>query len=222
MKKLDSGGMTLVELSVALVLITAISAVIVGFAVDKIQQSTKQTIRYDLLSNAESGLNTVANDIRLSSRADDANRWQDDNAPSAPSNKLSWVSNSTTLVLAIGAQDSDNNIIFDDAHDYVSAKNNYIYYVKNKTLYRRILAAPVSGNKAHTSCPPASATTSCPADKEVMDNVSSFNIKYYDGSSQIVTPSNARSVELSITLLVHRYTQDISASYTTRMVFRNG
>jgi len=215
-------GMTIVELMVALMLVVAISSVVIGFSVDKIRQSTQQTIKYNLLSDAEKGLNVVANDIRLSARADDANRWQDDNAPLAPGDKLSWKSNATTLVLATAAQKADGYIIFDDVHNYVSAKNNYIYYVKNGTLYRRILASPVAGNAAKTTCPPEKATPSCTSDKRVMSNVSSFNVSYYDGANQAVAPSSARSVSLNVTLLVNRYGQNISVNYTTRMVFRNG
>lgn len=215
-------GMTVVELSVALLLTTAMVAIVVGFSVDKQQQSSQQTIQNDLLTNAETGLNTVANDVRLSARADDNNRWQDANAPGAPSNLLSWQSSASTLVLAIAAQDSGHNILFDDAHDYVTTKNNYIYFLSNHTLYKRILAAPKSGNSAVTTCPAASASSSCPADKVVLQNVNSFSVQYFDGDNQAVTPSNARSVQISVQLLVHKYRQDFTASYTTRMVFRNG
>jgi hypothetical protein len=214
--------MTLVEVTITLILVVAISSVVMGFSVDKIRQSTQQTIKYNLLSDAEKGLNTVTNDIRLSSRADDANRWQDNNAPLAPGDKLSWKSNASTLVLAVAAQKTGGIIIFDDVHNYVSAKNNHIYYLKDKTLYRRTLAAPVTGNTAVTTCPPASSTGSCPSDKTIMENVTSFSISYYDGANQVVTPSNARSVSLSVAMSVNRYGQDISVKYTTRMVFRNG
>lgn len=218
----NQSGMSLVELMVALVLVTIISSMIINFSIDKIRQNTQQSIKYNLLANAETGLNSVANDIRLSSRADDANRWQDENAPQAPTNKLSWVSNGTTLVLATAAQDTSSNIIFDDVHNYVSAKDNHIYYVNNKVLYKRILAAPNAGNKAKTTCPSSKVTASCQSDKVIMNNVTAFTIKYYDGANQVVTPSNARAIELSVKLSVVRYSQEISAAYTTRMVFRNG
>lgn len=218
----DQHGMTAVELLVALVLVTAISTVIVNFAIDKLRQNTQQQIKYSLLADAETGLNTVANDVRLSARADDANRWQDENAPLAPSNELSWTSDNNTLVLATAAQDSDKNILFDDAHDYVSTKNNYIYYVEGTTLYRRMLAAPVTKNSATTTCPPELATSDCPVDKVIMEDVHDFTVTYYDGASKVSTPSNARSVKLEVTLSSNRYGQDISVSYTTRMVFRNG
>ncbi len=223
LQRANQSGLTLVELLIALTLTSAIFTLIISFSVDKLTDSSKQSIRYTLLSNAETGLNRVANDIRLATSADDNNRWQDPYSPGAPGDQLSWQSSSSsTLVLAIAAVDGNNNIIFDDAHDYVSAKNNVIYYLSNGTLYRRTLAAPNTGNVAVTTCPPASATGSCPADRDVLDNVSSFSVQYYGSDGTAAAPSSAHSVQLSVTLLEHKYGQDISTQYTTRMVFRNG
>lgn len=222
LKKIRESGMTLVETTVVLVLVGVIFAVAMSFSTDAIRGNTEQGAKYTLLSDAQTGLNTVANDIRLSARADDTNRWQDEHAPLAPANKLSWTSGGGILVLAVAAQNSADNIIFEDVHNYVSAKNNYIYYVNDKTLYRRILAAPVAGNAIKTTCPSALSTPSCPGDKAIMENVSAFTIKYYDGADQVVVPSNARSVELSVKLAVQRYGKEIAVTYTTRMVFRNG
>ncbi len=219
---LDAAGLTLVELLVALILTTAISTLIVNFAIDKLQQSTLQTLQFDLLTNAETGLNRVANDVRLATSADENNRWDDNYAPAAPTDTLSWTSDSDTLVLAVAAQDISRNIIFNDAHDYVSAKNNVVYYLQNGTLYRRVLAAPNSNNAAKTTCPSASATSSCPADAAVLENVSSFTVHYYGSDGSTVVPTSAHSVQLDVTLLKHQYGRDIRADYKTRMVFRNG
>ncbi len=214
-------GLTIVELSIALTITAILATVIVGFSVDKLEQSTIQSSQYQLLTNAETGLDTIASDIRIANAADDNNRYQDPNSPDAPTNELSWASNSNTVVLAIAAHDSSNNILWEDAHDYISDKNNIIYYLSNGSVYRRTLADPISGNVAVTTCPPTSATSSCPADGDILDNVSSLSIQYYNEQNQQVDPASARSVQLSATLLVHKYGQDITASYTTRMVFRN-
>jgi prepilin-type N-terminal cleavage/methylation domain-containing protein len=218
----DQTGLTLIELSVALTITAILTTIVVGFSVDKLRQSTLQSTQYQLLTNAETGLGAIANDVRIASAADDNNRYLDPYAPGAPTNELSWASGTTTLVLAIAAKDHHRNIIFSDAHDYVSAKNNAIYFLSGTHLYRRELADSVSGNTATTTCPAAHATATCPADSDVLDNVSSFSIRYYNSQNQQVTPSNARSIQLSVTLLEHKYNQDITASYTTRMVFRNG
>lgn len=218
----DQSGLTIVELSIALVITAILATIIVGFSADKLEQSTIQSTRYSLLTDAETGLDTIAQDVRIASAADDNNRWQDVNSPGAPANELSWASNSTTLVLAIAAQNSSRGIIFDDAHDYDSAKNNVIYYLNGTSLYRRVLADSVSGNAAVTTCPPSKVTGNCPADGDILDNVSSFSIQYLDGQNQQVTPSSAHAIQLSVTLRETKYSQSITTSYTTRMVFRNG
>jgi hypothetical protein len=100
-------------------------------------------------------------------------------------------------------------------------KNNIVYFVSNKTLYKRTLAANANGNRATTSCPAATATQACPADKELLNNVTAFTVTYLDGDNQAVTPTNARAIELRITASRVLYKQTQSASYTTRMVFRN-
>lgn len=218
----NQSGMTLVELLIALVITGLLMTVIVGFSTDKLRDSALQGAKNDLLTNAQTGLNRVTNDIRLANSADDQNRWSDNNAPGAPGDLYSWNSSASVLILAIAAQDSSGNILFDDAHDYVSAKNNSIYYVSNGTLWRRTLAAPKTGNAATTSCPSSTANATCPADRRVLDDVSDFQVTYYDGSDQQVDPSSARSIKLQVTLTRHVYGQNITVSYTTRMVFRNG
>lgn len=218
----NQSGLTIPELIIALAITAVLTTLVVSFSVDKLQQSSLQNYKYELLTTAQSGLDQIANDVRVASAADTNNRWQDANAPGAPANQLSWASNSTTLILAIAAQDKNHNIIFDDAHDYVSAKNNVIYFLSGGSVYRRVLAESVTGNTAATTCPASKATASCRADGQVLQNVSAFSVQYYDGENQIVTPSNAHSVQLSVTLKVHKYNQDVSVSYTTRMVFRNG
>jgi len=218
----NQSGLTIIELSVALTITAILTIIVVGYSVDNLEQSTIQNTKYQLLSNAETGLDTIASDIRIASAADDNNRYQDPYAPGAPGNELSWTSNSSTLVLAVAATDSSRSIIFDDAHDYDSAKNNVIYYLSGTTVYRRVLADDVAGNVAVTTCPVAHATSVCPADGDILDNVSSFSVQYYNNQNQQVTPSNARSIQLSVTLSVNKYNQNITTSYTTRMVFRNG
>lgn len=215
-------GFTLVELIVAMVVLVVVSGAVITFSVNKTIEAARVSTRADLLTNAQIGLDRMANDIRLSSKADDTNRWADNNSPSSPTNNYGWQSTSTTLVLATSAQTSDGTILFDDKADYITTKNNYIYYLSGGTLYKRILAAPVSNNSAITTCPPASVTASCPSDKIVLTNVKSLSVKYYDTLNQQVDPASARSIQLTVQLGTTSFGQAITTNYTTRMVFRNG
>lgn len=221
MTRLSRHGFTLVETMIALAVTGILVLAVMNFVLENLITSAVTTARAELLSEAESGLDNAARDIRLSANADQNNRWQDNYAPNAPTDPYSWQSNSSTVILATAAEDQSNNILFQDPLKYITQKNNIIYFQKNGTLYKRILAAPITGNKARTTCPIAVASSSCPSDREMLHNVSAFSVRYLDGNDDEVSPTDARSVELTVQLQAKKYGQNITAKYTTRMVFRN-
>jgi len=213
-------GFTLVEVMVTLIVTGLLIGVVAGFMVSGLSRSAIDSVRIDMLNEAHIALDIMTNDIRLSAVADDNNRWADPNAPN-PGDQYSWQSDADTLVLATAAEDTSKNILWADASKYISHKNNTVYFVSGGTLYKRILASPVANNAAKTTCPKASATASCPADKEFIHYVTSLSLKYYDAENVEVIPSNARSIQASVTLSTKRGGQTVSVSYSTRMVFRN-
>ncbi len=75
--------------------------------------------------------------------------------------------------------DADRNIIFADDTPY---EDEYILYIDgaSRTLYLRSLANPfAAGNVLTTSCPPAVATASCPADRVIAENIQSVDMRYF-------------------------------------------
>lgn len=217
----DQRGFTLIEVLIAMTVSAVLIGIIIAFMLNSLTSYGVAGARAELLNEAQIALDITTNDIRLSANADKNNRWDDDNAPGAPEDTLSWQSDAHTLVLATAAQDADGNILFSDPAKYISQKNNSIYFVQNNNLYKRVLAAPVEGNIAHTTCPQAVANTTCPADKKLLSNVDTFTVKYYNNQNQEVAADEARSVELYVKLRVERYPESVVAEYTTRMVFRN-
>lgn len=220
MRHSKAAGYTLVELMLVITVSAILSAVVMGFMVDQIKQSVIASTKAELLSEAQLGLDSINKDIRLSANADQNNRWADAYAPNS-TDAFSWQSDGSTLVLATAAQDSNRNILFDDPSKYITAKDNHIYFVQGGTLYKRTLASPIAGNAARNSCPAASANSTCPADKVVLDHVSSFSVQYRSGADTTVAPTDARSVILNLQLKKTTEGQDITATYSTRMVFRN-
>lgn len=214
-------GFTMVEVLVTVSVTTVVLLVIGSFMMRSIQTTSLETANATILHEVQLTLDAVATDVRLSANADQNNRNPDTNSPGGSGNQFGWTSSSTVLVLATAATTSNHTIIFSDPVNYVTTKNNIVYFVSNKTLYKRIIAASASGNSAKTTCPSAQATDACPADKELLHNVTAFSVRYVDGSNNTVTPTNARSVEISLTAARTQYKQTQSASYTTRMVFRN-
>lgn len=222
LSRMNQRGISITELLVTCVVISIISVVIVDFLGNWTKQHAISETRSALLAEAQNALDTVTDAIRLSASADQNNRWPDDYAPGAPSNLFSWASDADTLVLASAVENNDGDIVFSDPLNYTSQKNNQIFFVEEGVLYRRILAAPVEGNALTTSCPASTASALCPADRNLAEGiVSDFNVKYYNGLNEEVVPTDARSIELSITMGANRYDQLISETYSTRMVFRN-
>ncbi len=214
-------GFTMIEVLITVSVTTAVLLVIGTFMMRSLQSSTLETANATILHEVQLTLDAIATDVRLSANADQNNRNPDANSPAGSSNQFGWTSDTTTLVLATAATTSNGTIIFSDPANYVTTKNNIVYFVSNKTLYKRIIAASAPGNSAKTTCPASKVTGACPADKELLHNVSAFSVRYVDGSNNTVTPTNARSVEISLTAARTQYKQTQSASYTTRMVFRN-
>jgi len=216
-----SGGFTLVEAVVVLTVTTIMALVVTGYMLANLEQSTLASNRSTLISETAQSLDLATNDIRLSANADLNNRWPDANSPGGSGNQFGWQSNASTLVLATAAQNNGGGIIFSDSKNYITEKNNLVYFVSGGTLYKRVIASPLAANAAKTTCPPASASTACPADKELLHNVTLFNVKYLDGQNQAVSPTDARSVELHVKVSKQVFGQPVSADYTTKMVFRN-
>ncbi len=219
--KIREHGFTIVEALVVLVVTTILVLVITNFMLSSTQQSLLAGARDSALKETAQSLDLAANDIRLSANADDHNRWPDENSPGGAGNQFGWQSNGSMLVLASAAQDHSGNIIFSDTKNYITQKNNVVYFVKDGTLYKRTIAAAVDGNSAQTSCPPASASDDCPADKELLHDVRAFTVTYLNGQNQVVPPTDARSVELGVTVTKKVFGQTQDISYKTRMVFRN-
>lgn len=212
-------GFTVIELVITITLVSILSLVLANFIADWLQTSSTTQARTKLLANAQSALDNITGDIQLSGNADQTNRWADANGPGG--NQYGWQSNSSTLVLARIATTKQNVVIYSDPANYITEKDNIIYYVTNKTLYRRVLKDDDPTTAAVTTCPPASATGSCPADRAIAKDVTAFSATYYDAEDTVVTPTDARAVQLAITLSYGVGGRTVTANYATRMVFRN-
>lgn len=215
-------GFTLIEMLTAITITSLVLLGVMTFLANTLVNHSVQTARQDLIIDTQLALDALTKDVRLSASVDATNRWPDDNSPDAAvTGGYGWESDSTTLVLALSAEDSNKDIIFEDALHYITYKNNAVYFVNDGKLYKRILAGGVSGNAATTSCPASAPVPGCPTDRLLVDGVSAFTVRYIDGDNAEVDPSLARSVEVTLSLAVERYGRQITADYATRTVFRN-
>ncbi len=218
---MKQAGFTLVELVTSITLIGILTGFVVAFGVNGLANYNYAYNRSVLLDQAHIGLRNINETVLHSAPADNNNRVEDPNGPGGPANLFGWASDSDTLVLATVAQDNDGNILFEDELQYISYKNNVIYYLDGNDLKRRVLAADIPDNSAVTTCPASAASSSCPEDKTILEDVDNFTVRYYDSQNQEVAPNNSRSIGLEVSLSKEVQNRTISADYATRTVFRN-
>lgn len=68
-------------------------------------------------------------------------------------------------------------------------EDEYVMYLNASTkelLVRTLANTNATGNKIKTSCPPATASTSCPADKVIASDLASIDIRYFSRSGNTI------------------------------------
>ncbi len=226
MKRLASqGGFTLVELIVVSITLGVLSLVLSELYANRLIDYNRNFVITLLQTNTKQAVDTMEGDIKFAQKVEANNAWPDNNAPSAPGNLYSWASNSSTpstLVLAVPARDSSGNVIYADGLHTQLQTDDVVYYVDSKNiLYRRTIANPVAGNTSKTTCPPASASSSCPSDAKVVEDIASLLVSYYDlANAATATPANAGSISIilqqSRTKFGHTFVSKLSSQASLR------
>jgi hypothetical protein len=140
--------------------------------------------------------------------------------------------------------DSSKNFIMNGTLPY---ENEYVLYLdgtRQQLLIRTLANGAASGNAAKTSCPPAAASATCPADKIIGENISSVDTRYFSRAGntinyQSITDPNSSppgafigpdftAVEV-VELNLHTFIkstlhggQDTSSQTIIRVALRNG
>jgi hypothetical protein len=82
--------------------------------------------------------------------------------------------------------DTSGNIIMNGIQPY---EDQYVLYLNGTTkqLLIRSLANPnAPGNRLQTSCPPETATASCPADKVIASDLASVEVRYFSRTGNLI------------------------------------
>ncbi len=105
-----------------------------------------------------------------------------------PGNTPLGASNTTTPLLYYKrfSTNTSGSYIMNGAQPY---EDEYVIYLDGTTkqLLQRSLANPsASGNRLKTSCPPASASSACPADKVIISDLASVDLQYFSKSGNLI------------------------------------
>ncbi len=104
-----------------------------------------------------------------------------------PSNIPAGSSGTTPLLyLRHYSQNTSGAFIMNGTQHF---EDEYVFYLNGTTkqLLARTLANPdATGNRVKTSCPPASASASCPADKVITNSIASVDTRYFSRTGNLV------------------------------------
>ena len=182
-------------------------------------QITRNTIISDMTVDSQNLLRTTVENLRYGAGVRQSNTINDPNAPAG-----GWNTSNTNfiIVIAVPAVDSNRNYIIDP--DTGNPYNNELVYFKSGTalMERTLSNSSAPSNTLKTSCPSASASPSCPADKYLTDNVQSMVFTLYDQDSVVTAdPLLARSVKIDLTMSKNTFGGAVNLANSIRVTLRN-
>lgn len=214
----NQSGFTIVELLVAISLIGIISVSMIAVFGNYLTIITRNSRANELTAESQNLLRSTVEELRYGAGVQQTNNVIDPRLPGGWS-----TSNSNfVIIIAVPAVNTSNAYIINP--DTGSPYNNeLVYFKQNKTLYKRTLANPLAvGNKLKTSCPLASVSSTCPADRKLTENVKTFAFTLYDQDNILTTNSAlARSVKIALTLERDTFGEPVTFDNSIRVTLRN-
>lgn len=211
-------GFTIVEILIAVVVSGILIGILLTVTFMFYGGSIKASTEARLAVESQNILRSVVEELRISSGVRGNNTVTDPNAPGG-----AWTTSNDDLVLIISMPvvDSSNQYIIDPVTGG-PFQNEFVYYAVDGTLYKRYLAAATPGNMYKTSCPPAIANASCPADVVLSKHFKDLSFVFYDQDDNVTTDlAAARSIKLDIEMEQAAFGRKINFSNSIRMTMRN-
>lgn len=219
MKKIDSHGFTIVELLIAIAISAVITMVLLTLSINFAGDISRARITADLATESQILLRSIVEDTRLADSLSSTNSIADANAPVG-----GWITNdpSNVLIIDTPAIDSARNIIYDSSTT-LPYSNEIIYYSSGSAMYRRALKnSAATGSIAVTTCPPASASSSCPADKLFTKYLTDLSFTFFDENNATTANATlARSVQITVSVKRKVFGRDVTFNNTIRTTMRN-
>lgn len=213
----NSSGFTIVELIVSMVVTVMLIVSIVGVVSTWLGQYSAGNTRSKQSANLQTALTRISTDVRQSYTVLSQNVDTDTDAPTTPG---SWQTGTNQLVLGKTPRNASGTALYDTPLFFSGKPDSIVYYLKNGTIYRRIV--PASGTNYATNantlitCTP-SASGGCPNDMAILSGVTQLQFTYYDSSNNSgATPTDTRSVAVSITASQQQSGQTITATDSVR------
>jgi type II secretory pathway pseudopilin PulG len=218
-KALNQSGLTIVELMISVAIATVLAGVLLTVSVGFFGDTIRSQATAQMAVESHFMLRSVIEDMRLADRVNTENSLTDINEPATE-----WITGDTDniLVLSKPATDVSNQIIY-NSETGNPHNNELIYFISDRTLYKRILANPnATGNNVTTTCPAAAASATCPPDRQYSKDVDDLTLTFYDASNNEVTDlSTARSVRVGLLTSRRIFGKNVSFNNSILAKLRN-
>lgn len=205
-----SRGFTLVELLVVVPSTVIVIAVLVAFLISLYGSLLVKNGRQQLEIDAQSALFSIRDDPFFAARFAGDNQTGTSDAY-APGGSWNAIADDALIIYEASfdanRQNDGRQLIYERDQPYPCGDpsvnenqyslNTLIYFVSGTTLYKRVLIPDQTLNCDTTfrlqTCPSNHATANCPADTVVAENVSAFDLTYYNRSGVVMSASSLQS-----------------------------
>jgi type II secretory pathway pseudopilin PulG len=200
----DEPGFTITELLIVIILTTLFTLIIMVFAFDLWRTSATQEAQTDTLVTRFNASDILREQIGTSAGLIIQNSIADSNTlvpdTSIPGNNYWQPIHAIPGTQNVGASGTYKSLIyfrrysFNTGNQYIMNGNQpyedeYVLYLDgtSKSLMQRTLVNPsATGDKLKTTCPPAQASSTCPADKIIATDLSSTAMRYFSRTGNLI------------------------------------
>ena len=234
--KSSQAGFTLIEILIVSPIMMVTIIITMSLLFSQYGQLTQQGAQVNLNVEAQNIVFSMQDDIFF---ANSFNQSKNDNLVDAhqPSGGWQYNSNPPTFIISTPAltanrRSADRQVVYVNTEGCDASVleensvlyNNIIYFRSGNTLYKRVLGTPSGMSTCGTNymkqtCPAASASSTCPADRILTDKLDTITYTYYDTNNSVVTdPELAEKVKIDMQLKDKAFAEDIysTSSITLR------
>lgn len=213
------GGYTIVELAVAISLIGLISVSMIAAFTNYLVIITRNNRLVEMTTESQNLMRSTVEELRYGAGVRQTNSISD---PNGPAGGWNTTNSNFVIITAMPALNSSKNYIIDPAtgDPYY---NEYVYFKQGKILYKRVLAnTNAVGNTTKRTCPAALVTSTCPADRQLTENVKTMTFTLYDqNDATTLNASLAKSVKIDLSLERDTFGEPLKFDNTIRVTLRN-
>lgn len=202
--KRDESGFTIAELLVVIILTSILTLIVMLFTFDLWRSSAIQEADNDTLVTRFNASDTLREFIGTSSGMIIQNSIADSHAMVPDTNIAGgnfWLPiHAIPSTISVGANGTYTPVVYFKRYSVDSGKkyimngskpyeDEYVLYLDGSAknlMMRTLVNSSATGDASKTTCPPASASASCPADRVIASSISTIATRYFSRTGNLI------------------------------------